>query len=66
MQIKLLTTIEVAKILGARPNTIEGWRTRGVGPKFRKVGSLVRYAETDVEAYLEAQTRRSTVDGPTA
>mgnify|MGYP001608919754 CR=1 FL=1 len=60
MKTKLHTTEETAKILGIQKNTLEGWRTRGVGPKFRKIGSLVRYTEGDVEDYLAAQTRRST------
>lgn len=60
MKTKLVSTNEAASILGVKRNTLEGWRTRGVGPKFRKIGSLVRYAETDIEEYLEAQTRRST------
>jgi len=60
MKTKLYGTLEAAEILGVKPNTLEGWRTRGVGPRFRKIGSLVKYSENDLEDYIEAQTRRST------
>lgn len=59
---KLLTTIETAGLLGLKPNTLENWRIRGVGPKFLKIGSLVRYTEGDIEAYIVEQRRRSTSD----
>lgn len=33
---------------------------KGVGPRFLKLGRLVRYSKNDLDAYLEAQTRQST------
>lgn len=61
MQIKLLNTDEVASILGVKRNTLEGWRVRGTGPVFRKIGSLVRYAESDIEFWLVSQSRISSI-----
>lgn len=48
---KLLTTAEVADLLGVKPDTIESWRVRGTGPSLPwvKVGRAVRYRPTDVE-----------------
>ena len=60
MSPKLINTKEAAAILGVKKNTMEGWRLRGEGPRFRKIGSLVKYTENDINAYIDAQTRQST------
>ena len=58
---ELVTTDEAAKYLGnLKANTLEGWRVRGYGPRYVKVGRLVRYALADLDTYIQAQTRRST------
>lgn len=57
---KLLTNKETAEFLGVRPSTLDMWRWQGKGPVFRKIGSNVRYAESDLLAYIEAGTRQST------
>ena len=60
-QKELVTTDEAAKYLGnLKANTLEGWRVRGYGPRYVKVGRLVRYSLSDLDAYIEEQTRRST------
>lgn len=61
MNKSLVTTEQAAEYLGGlKPNTLEGWRIRGEGPTYKKVGRLVRYSVVDLDAYLEAQTRSST------
>lgn len=61
MKSQLVTTPQAAEYLGGlKPNTLEGWRIRGIGPSYRKIGGLVRYSIVDLDAYIEAQTRRST------
>jgi len=57
---KLLTNSETAAILDLKPNTLEIWRIQGKGPVFRKIGRAVRYVESDVLAWIEAQTCAST------
>lgn len=57
---KLLTNGETAKLLGLKPNTLEIWRWQGKGPVYRKVGRLVRYVESDVLEWLDAQARQNT------
>jgi len=62
---KKLDTEKAAKYLGGedeplKKNTLEGWRVKGVGPKYVKIGRLVRYMTDDLDAYLQAQTRSST------
>ena len=50
-----LTPRQVAKILGKCPRTLRGWRREGIGPEFIRVGKFVKYNETAVFAWLEAQ-----------
>ena len=57
---KLLDTNQLAEQLLNKSNTIEDWRIKGVGPRYIKIGRLVRYRLEDVELWLEAQTRNST------
>ena len=58
--IKLLNTAQAAELLGVKKNTLEIWRYEKKGPKFRKVGALVRYVESDLLAYLDERTRTGT------
>lgn len=58
---QLVATPQAAEYLGGlKPNTLEGWRIQGIGPKYRKIGRLVRYRLEDLDAYLEANIRTST------
>jgi excisionase family DNA binding protein len=58
---QLLTTEQAAEYLGGlQKNTLEGWRTSGKQLRFVKIGRLVRYRQSDLDAYLESQTRTST------
>jgi excisionase family DNA binding protein len=61
----MVSQAEVAELLGVTERCIEGWRVRGGGPRYVRVGRLVRYRESDVSAWLDARTRASTSDpGP--
>lgn len=62
-------TPSAARYLNVSPPTLERWRQQGTGPKFIRVGLRgVRYLESDLDAYVEAQRRSSTsdLDGDTA
>lgn len=52
---KLLSTEDVAEVIGRPPRTLRQWRYLGIGPKYLKVGATVRYRARDVEAWLRAQ-----------
>ena len=54
------TTKQAAARLTLSPNTLEVWRCRGEGPRFLKLGRAVRYRDTDLDAYIERQTRSHT------
>jgi predicted DNA-binding transcriptional regulator AlpA len=42
------------------PKTAQKWRQTGRGPSFVKVGRLVRYRESAIQAWLDQQTRSNT------
>lgn len=56
------TSQELADHLRMSSNTLSGWRYRGIGPRFVKVGKKVLYRPADVDAWLEEQTRQGTAD----
>jgi hypothetical protein len=56
---RLLSTEEVAEVLGRPPRTLRQWRYLGVGPTYLKVGAAVRYRPRDVEEWLRAQEREA-------
>jgi predicted DNA-binding transcriptional regulator AlpA len=48
---RLATQLDVSRA------TLQSWRYAGKGPRYIKIGRLIRYRATDVDAYLRAQTR---------
>ena len=44
-----------AAYLGVPHRTLEDWRYRSVGPRYLKVGRVVRYRRADVDAWLAAR-----------
>lgn len=52
-----------AKFLGVTRATLQGWRHKGIGPKFLKYsGGCVRYKMNDLEQFMESSIRQSTSD----
>jgi excisionase family DNA binding protein len=53
---KILTQEQVAEILLVTTDTLEAWRyKKRYGLPYLKIGSLVRYRESDVLAFLESR-----------
>ena len=57
MTVPLLNQRECAAYLGVSERTLEGWRLRGGGPAYIRVGQgrrrhLVRYRPADVEQWI--------------
>ena len=50
--LSLLTEDDVAKQLNLSLASLRRWRLEKRGPRFIKVGSLVRYRPEDIEAWL--------------
>ena len=64
---KLLTQKEVKEITGLADSTLEQWRLKGKGPKFIRLGRLVRYRLSDVNAYISGlQSFASTTEADAA
>ena len=49
-----LTPDQAAEYLSIRPQTLAKWRCCGQGPRFVRVGRLIRYRLADLESYVEA------------
>jgi predicted DNA-binding transcriptional regulator AlpA len=55
MMNQFLTEIELSDRIHVSLATLRRWRLENRGPKFRKLGSLVRYGEYDLTQWMEAQ-----------
>lgn len=44
-----LTTKELAHRWRISPRTLEGWRDKGIGPRYNKIGNRVRYPIDAIE-----------------
>ena len=53
---RLWSVHDVADYLGIPHKTLYNWRTRGIGPRARRVGRYLRYEEHDVRAWFSAQS----------
>jgi len=51
----LLDEKELARLIRVSVGTLRYWRAEGRGPRFRKVGQLVRYAPSDVHDWLNSR-----------
>jgi predicted DNA-binding transcriptional regulator AlpA len=58
----LITEQEAVRRLTVSVKTLQAWRVRGGGPRFVKVGRLVRYTEVDIEEFIRLHTMSSTAE----
>jgi predicted DNA-binding transcriptional regulator AlpA len=56
----LLTQPEAARILRLSERSLERHRVQGTGPRYASLGRRVVYARSDLLAWVQACTRRST------
>jgi excisionase family DNA binding protein len=59
---ELLSTKEAARLLGVHYNTMSKWRIRGIGPRFVKIGTAIRYRRSDIETWLRNRTYSNTTE----
>ena len=52
---RLYSTKEVAEMVGLKPSYLAKLRQHRTGPKYRKIGKLVRYRISDVEKWVASQ-----------
>lgn len=55
-----MTAKELSLHLKTPTSVLANWRYKGSGPKFVKVGNGVRYRTSDVESWLDDQSRMQT------
>lgn len=60
---RLLTEVEAAERLSVSFRTLQQWRVTGGGPRYTKIGRLVRYTPSDLAAFVEAGARANTSEG---
>ena len=51
-----------AALLGLRPQTLRLWRVRGCGPRFLKIGRLVRYPKSALEEFMSGRLVSNTAE----
>jgi len=54
MEHEWLVEKEVADFYRVKVKTVQEWRYTGKGPKYVKIGRLVRYKKKDVIEFMEA------------
>ncbi len=56
---QILNETEVAEMLRCTKAALRRWRREGRGPRFIRVGRLIRYRLADVEEFLESNASSS-------
>lgn len=57
----LYTEQQASELLGDIPvKTLQRWRLEGTGPMFIKLGKAVRYRQSDLENFINDNSRSST------
>ena len=54
IQGELFDEIVLAERLGISRSTLQSWRYAGRGPRYLKIGRLIRYRNADIETFLRA------------
>ncbi|MFZ2291196.1 helix-turn-helix transcriptional regulator [Corynebacterium casei] len=52
----VMRTPEAAEFLQVSPRTLEGWRRRGEGPRYSRLGTVVVYTVGDLQAFVNERT----------
>jgi predicted DNA-binding transcriptional regulator AlpA len=54
--IEALTENQLEALIGVKRKTLQGWRMRGIGPRWVRVGKrLVRYPVSSLQLWLNSQ-----------
>ena len=51
--VQLLREVEVAKRLNVSISSLRRWRYEKIGPKFIRIGGILRYRLTDVDDFIQ-------------
>lgn len=61
---EVLSTSELADVLGLHEVTLRKWRQLGIGPAFVKLSGRVVYRESAVASWMDERTQQSTAENP--
>ena len=59
---KLLNTDQAAEYMRISPRTLQDWRLSGNGPRFHKLGRLVRYGISEIDSWLVQNQHQNTTE----
>ena len=59
---RYLRTTEAGRYLGLSGRTLEKHRTYGTGPRYRKIGGRVIYAQADLDSWADQGAQTPTTD----
>lgn len=62
----LINQKQAAHVLGVSVRTLERHRVAGTGPRWARLGKLVRYRQKDLAEWVEANLRNSTSEAANA
>jgi predicted DNA-binding transcriptional regulator AlpA len=51
----MLSPVEVQNLYGIKVATLAAWRLNGHGPDYFKLGNLVKYKKSELDAWVEDQ-----------
>jgi predicted site-specific integrase-resolvase len=53
----LMPPNRAAERLSVSPRTLQSWRSKGVGPRWVRVGGVIRYSEDALDEYIKRRTQ---------
>ena len=56
----LLNQKQAARILGLSVRSLERYRVAGTGPRYVRLGHLIRYRQSDLKEWIDSHLRNST------
>jgi predicted DNA-binding transcriptional regulator AlpA len=57
---QLLNQKQAARILGLSVRTLERHRVTGTGPRYVRLGHVIRYRQNDLQEWIDSNLRNST------
>ena len=55
-----LNETAAARLIGVSPRSLQAWRVNGRGPRYMKIGRVVRYRRRELIEFLDDRTVSST------